>query len=135
MGDEMSFKRLLSSVFLGVCFSQALALLQGNLQESFIRIDDAPTHYHPEVRLRGWPRFSTQHLSNWFVTRLTAKGIELPTGLAKGSMEETAVSFAMHKLSVGSDQVVHRAGFASDITEYVYLSQVHVSYPSLAMTW
>ena len=32
----------------------------------------------------------------------------------------------MHKLNVGNHQVVHRAGFASDITDHAYFSQVHV---------
>jgi len=42
-------------------------------------------------------------------------------------MEETAVSFAMHKLGVGNTQVVYSTSFSSDITDHVYLSQVHVS--------
>jgi hypothetical protein len=33
----------------------------------------------------------------------------------------------MYKLGIGNDQVIHRTGFSSDITDHAYLSQVHVS--------
>ncbi len=94
----------------------------GGLQGNSTRIS-VPPHYNPEVLYEvGNAVLPT---ANLFVTRLMARASNLP-GVANGSIEEPAVSFAMHKLSVGNDQVVHRAGFSSDITDHAHLNQVYV---------